>query len=186
MTVSLRGRWRDAGVRCEPFLTTRTRRSGRASRLRQVPVANLPARFGVNAGGRFLRATFGLTQQIGLVLFQGEGPDQTQAFHFFNEGRLQNTKHPPPKHPGSGGPTARPDLGAAPGRRRPRLRRSSEIGHLKDRKDVLTKTTRRCGDILKSRFSSRVDLVLHLPLHAGIATPDERTADLDAIDRRNH
>jgi len=57
--------------------------------LRQVPVANLPARFGVNSGGKFLRATFGLAQQIGLVLFQGEGPDQTQAFHFFNEGRLQ-------------------------------------------------------------------------------------------------
>ena len=54
-----------------------------------MPVAKLPARFGVNAGGRVLRAAFGLAQQIGLVLFQGEGPDQTQPFHFLNEGRLQ-------------------------------------------------------------------------------------------------
>ena len=57
--------------------------------LRQVPVANLPARFGVNTGGRPLRETFGLAQQLGLVLFQREGPDQTQTFHFFNEGCLQ-------------------------------------------------------------------------------------------------
>src|ERR1017187_6270210 len=31
-----------------------------------------------------------------------------------------------------------------------------------------------------------VHLVLNFPLHAGIATPDERTADLDSIDRRHH
>ncbi|PYT22986.1 MAG: hypothetical protein DMG58_28975 [Acidobacteria bacterium] len=31
-----------------------------------------------------------------------------------------------------------------------------------------------------------VHLVLNFPLHAGIATPGERTADFDAIDRRNH
>src|SRR5712692_11949592 len=31
-----------------------------------------------------------------------------------------------------------------------------------------------------------VHFVLNFPLHAGIATPNERTADLDAIDRRNH
>src|SRR5712692_8446789 len=36
--------------------------------LRQVPVSNLPARFGVNAAGRCLRKAFGLAQQIGLVL----------------------------------------------------------------------------------------------------------------------
>src|SRR5438552_932586 len=57
--------------------------------LRQVPVANLPARLCVNAGGRFLGETLRLAQQIGLVLFQGEGPDQTQTFHFLNEGCLQ-------------------------------------------------------------------------------------------------
>src|SRR6266700_2524400 len=31
-----------------------------------------------------------------------------------------------------------------------------------------------------------VDLVLNFPLHAGVATADERTTDLDAIDRCNH
>src|SRR6266571_5398606 len=31
-----------------------------------------------------------------------------------------------------------------------------------------------------------VDLVLNFPLHAGVATADEGTADLDAIDRRHH
>src|SRR6266568_4490526 len=31
-----------------------------------------------------------------------------------------------------------------------------------------------------------VHFVLNFPLHAGIATPHERTADLDAIDSRNH
>ena len=56
--------------------------------LRQAPISNLPARLGMNAGRRFLRKAFGLAQQIGLVLFQGEGPDQTQAFHFFDEGLL--------------------------------------------------------------------------------------------------
>src|SRR3984893_1077826 len=45
--------------------------------LRQVPISNLPARLRMNARRRFLREAFGLTQQIGLVFFQGEGPDQT-------------------------------------------------------------------------------------------------------------
>jgi len=31
-----------------------------------------------------------------------------------------------------------------------------------------------------------VHLVLNFPFHAGVATPDERTADFDAIDRRHH
>src|SRR2546425_3432684 len=31
-----------------------------------------------------------------------------------------------------------------------------------------------------------VHFVLHFPLHAGIATADERTADFDAVDRRHH
>jgi hypothetical protein len=57
--------------------------------LRQVPVSSFPAGFGVNARGRLLCETFGLAQELGLVLFQGEGPDQTQTFHFFDEGRLQ-------------------------------------------------------------------------------------------------
>ena len=57
--------------------------------LGQVPVVNLPARLGVNARGGFRGETFGLTQQFGLVLFQGEGPNQTQAFHLRDEGRLQ-------------------------------------------------------------------------------------------------
>src|ERR1035438_8730454 len=44
---------------------------------------------GEKKGKRDMPLTFGLAQQIGLVLFQGEGPDQTQAIHFFDEGRLQ-------------------------------------------------------------------------------------------------
>src|ERR1700730_8391474 len=31
-----------------------------------------------------------------------------------------------------------------------------------------------------------VHLMLNFPLHAGVATPDERAADFDAIDRRHH
>src|SRR6202165_4011073 len=57
--------------------------------LGQVPVLNLPARFGVNASGRFFGETLGLAQQLGLGLFQGEGPDQTQTVDFFDEAPLQ-------------------------------------------------------------------------------------------------
>ena len=42
--------------------------------LGQVPVWKLQVRFGVNAGGRFLRKAVGLTQQSGLVFFQSEVP----------------------------------------------------------------------------------------------------------------
>jgi hypothetical protein len=52
--------------------------------LRQVPLSNLPIRLRMNARRRFLRKAFGFAQQIGLVLFQGEGPGQTQTFDFFN------------------------------------------------------------------------------------------------------
>jgi hypothetical protein len=47
--------------------------------LRQVPVLDLAARFGVNARGRHRSDLFGFTQQGGLIFFQREGPSQTQA-----------------------------------------------------------------------------------------------------------
>ena len=62
--------------------------SDRPIHLRQVPISSLPAQLGMNASRRSLRKAFGFAQQIGLVLFQGESPSQTQTFHVFDEGRL--------------------------------------------------------------------------------------------------
>jgi hypothetical protein len=63
--------------------------------LRQVPVLNLPVPLGLHAGGRILRATLGFAQCLGLVFLQGEGPSQTETFHFLDEGRwqIQNVTH---------------------------------------------------------------------------------------------
>jgi len=57
--------------------------------LRQVPILNLAVRFLVNARRRCLRETLGLAQQLKLILFQGESPDQMQPLHLFDEGRVQ-------------------------------------------------------------------------------------------------
>ena len=62
--------------------------------LGQVPVLNLPARFGVNAGGRFFRETLGLAQQLGLVLFQSEGPDQTRRSTSLTKGACRYKASP--------------------------------------------------------------------------------------------
>ena len=155
--------------------------------LRQVPVSNLPARFGVNARRRSLREMFGLAQQLGLVLFQGEAPDQTQTFHFFNEGRLQIQSV---THPNIQIATAQPSDQI--------LEQSQRTGDLPfavllkahtqgdrergadqgDRDDAVI--------VLNIGLHLAVYLVLNLPLHTGIATPGERTADFDSIDRSHH
>jgi len=62
--------------------------------LRQVPILNFAVRFLVNARGQSLRQALGLAQQLGLILFQGENPGQTQPLHFFDEGRLQAWRPP--------------------------------------------------------------------------------------------
>lgn len=36
-----------------------------------------------------MRETLRLAQQLGLILFQRESPDQPQTLHFLDEGRLQ-------------------------------------------------------------------------------------------------
>jgi len=53
-----------------------------------MPVANLPARLLLNAGGRFLGETLRFRNNSGWFS-SSEGPNQTQTFHFFDEGGLQ-------------------------------------------------------------------------------------------------
>ena len=125
--------------------------------------------------------------KFGLVLFQGEGPDQTQTFHFFDEGRLQiqSVTH---QHIQEAAAQLIDQI----------LEQSQRTGHLG--LAVLLKANaqgdgKRRADqdhrddaviVLNVGSHLAVHLVLHLPLHTGIATAGERTADFDAIDRRHH
>jgi hypothetical protein len=154
--------------------------------LRQVPAAKLLLGIGLDGGRGPSGKALGLAQQFRLILFQGEGPVHAQAFDFFDEGRLkvQSIAYQQIQE-------------TAPQVADQILQQGERTGHFRLTVFLETNAQRngnRRADshhghdamvVLDVGAQFAADLVLHLALHAGVATASKGTADFDAIHGRH-